>query len=225
MEDEILINVFETGVTPEDVLKRSHNGMASRKEYEMIPWKEDSEIYNPAELEKIEIVNEAPTIQVGGAQKLYIKQTPDIANLPELCWESSNSEIALVNQEGVVFGISEGEAIITVSKPASDFSNEVTVKIVVGGGEEPEPEKKDTGLAWSAESVTVTSAQDPLPTLTNPNNLTVTYTSGDPDVASITEEGVVTLVDGGVSVISAVFAGNEEYKEDTVSYTLTYNKQ
>jgi hypothetical protein len=53
----------------------------------------------------------------------------------------------------------------------------------------------------------------------------VEYTSGDPDVAGISSEGVITLVDGGVSVISAIFAGNDEYKEATVSYTLTYNKQ
>ena len=224
MEDEILINVYETGITPEDAMKRSHNGMAPRKEYETIPWKEDVDIYNPAALQSIEIVNEAPKIQVGDTQRLYVKQTPEIANLPELCWESSNLEVAWVNQEGVVYGLSEGEAVITVSKPASDFSDTVTVEIV-NGGEEPEPEKKDAGLAWSAESVTVTSASDPLPTLTNPNNLTVEYTSGDPDVAGISSEGVITLVDGGVSVISAIFAGNDEYKEATVSYTLTYNKQ
>jgi hypothetical protein len=108
--------------------------------------------------------------------------------------------------------LSDGEAIITVSKPASNFSDTVTVEVVNKPEPEPEPEKKDAGLAWSAESVTVTSASDPLPTLTNPNNLTVEYTSGDPDVAGISSEGVITLVDGGVSVISAIFAGNDEYK-------------
>lgn len=137
MEDEILINVYETGITPEDAMKRSHNGMAPRKEYEMVPWKEDLDIYNPAELEKIEIVNEDPKIQVGGTQRLYVKQTPEIANLPELCWESSDLEVAWVNQEGIVYGLSDGEAIITVSKPASDFSDTVTVTV---GGEEEEPE-------------------------------------------------------------------------------------
>jgi hypothetical protein len=224
--NEEFVNLYETGVTPEDVLKKSHNGMAPRKEYEQIPWKKDEDIYDPADLVGISIVAESPiTIQVGDFKKINVIQNPVIANLPELCWESSNIEVAWVSSEGIVYATSEGTTTITVSKPASSISATVTVKVVVGEEPEPEPEKKDAGLEWSAESVTVTSAEDPLPTLTNPNNLTVTYTSGDPDVASITEEGVVTLVDGGVSVISAVFAGNEEYKEDTVSYTLTYNKQ
>ena len=223
--NEELVNLYETGITPEDVLKRSYNGMAPRKEYEQIPWKEDEEIYDPADLVSISVVAESPiTIQAGDFQKINVAQNPAIANLPELCWESSNVEVAWVNSEGVVYATSEGSTVITVSKPASSISATVTVK-VIGGGEEPEPEKKDTGLEWSSEAVTVTSAQDPLPTLTNPNNLTVTYTSGDPDVATISEEGVVTLVDSGVSVISASFAGDDEYKEDTVSYTLTYNKQ
>ena len=140
MENEVVL--FNTGVTPEDVLKRSHNGMAPRKEYELIPWKEDSEIYDPAELEKIEIVNEAPSIPVGGTQRLYVKQTPEIANLPELCWESSNLEVAWVNQEGIVYGLADGEAIITVSKPNSDFSDMVTVTVGEGSeaNEEVEPE-------------------------------------------------------------------------------------
>jgi hypothetical protein len=222
--NEELVNLYETGVTPEDVLKRSHNGMASRKEYEQIPWKKDEDIYDPADLVGISIVAESPiTLQIGDFKKINVIQNPVIANLPELCWESSNIEVAWVSSEGIVYATSEGTTTITVSKPASSISATVTVKVVIG--EEPEPEKKDTGLAWSAESVTVTSAQDQLPTLTNPNNLTVTYTSSNPDVASITEEGKITLVDGGVSVISASFAGNDEYKEDSVSYTLTYNKQ
>ncbi len=225
MNDEIIVNVWETGVTPEDVLERSHNGMAPRKEHDLLPWKTDAEIYNPAELEEIEIVTPAPTLLVGDFQRLYVKQTPDLANLPELCWESSDVTVARVNQDGVVFAHSEGEATITVSKPNSEFSDSVLVT-VTASEEEPEPaEKKEPGLAWSAESVTVTSAEDQLPTLTNPNNLTVTYSSSVEGVATVSEEGVVTLVDSGETVITASFAGNEEYKEGTASYTLTYNKQ
>lgn len=222
MNDEIIVNVWETGVTPEDVLKRSHNGMAPRKEHDLLPWKTDAEIYNPAELTGLTASPASITLKVGGATGINITSVPEIANLPELYWESSNTEIAWVEQNGTVHGLAEGEATITATKPESDIKATITVTV---SDEEPEPEKKDPGLAWSAESVTVTSAEDQLPTLTNPNNLTVTYSSSVEGVATVSEEGVVTLVDGGETVITASFAGNEEYKEGTASYTLTYNKQ
>lgn len=56
--------------------------------------------------------------------------------------------------------------------------------------------------------------------LTNPNNLTVTWTSSDEDVATV-ENGVVTMKAVGETTITASFAGNEDYKAASVSYTLT----
>ena len=43
---ELILNEFETGITPEDITKRSHNGMAIRKENDLIAWKNDEEIYD-----------------------------------------------------------------------------------------------------------------------------------------------------------------------------------
>lgn len=57
-------------------------------------------------------------------------------------------------------------------------------------------------------------------TLSNPNNLPVTYTSSDETVASVTAQGI--KVNGvGTTTITATFEGNDEYKPATVSYTLT----
>lgn len=57
-------------------------------------------------------------------------------------------------------------------------------------------------------------------TLTNPNNLPVTYTSSNETVASVTAEGI-KINGAGTTTISATFEGNDEYKAATVSYTLT----
>ena len=57
-------------------------------------------------------------------------------------------------------------------------------------------------------------------TLSNPNNLPVTYTSSDETVASVTAQGI--KVNGvGTTTITATFEGNDEYRPATVSYTLT----
>ena len=64
------------------------------------------------------------------------------------------------------------------------------------------------------------------PTLTNTNNITpITYSSTETDVATVDENsGVITLVGAGTTVITASFAGNEEYAANAASYTLTVNK-
>lgn len=127
------VNEFELGITPEDSLKRSYNGMAPRISNGLIPWEKDIKVYDPEELESIEIVKPPLSIPVGGSQRLYIKQTPEIANIPELCWESLNQDIAWVNQDGVVYALAEGEATIMASKPGSDIYT--TVKVLIGGKE------------------------------------------------------------------------------------------
>ncbi|MGN0236265.1 MAG: InlB B-repeat-containing protein [Paludibacteraceae bacterium] len=78
------------------------------------------------------------------------------------------------------------------------------------------------GLAWpetSAEGVVGEAFSSP--PLTNPNTLSVTYSSSDEDVATIDEEGTVTIVGVGTTTISATYAGDGDYCEQTVTYTLT----
>lgn len=86
-------------------------------------------------------------------------------------------------------------------------------------------DKQPAGLSYSATSVEVNAnALDKFeaPTLSNPNNLAVTYTSSDENVADVNAEGVVTLTgDEGVAVIKAEFAGDDTYNEGSASYTIT----
>jgi hypothetical protein len=58
--------------------------------------------------------------------------------------------------------------------------------------------------------------------LTNPNSVTVAYSSNDASVASVdAETGEVTIVAAGEATITASFAGNATYKSANVSYTIT----
>lgn len=62
------------------------------------------------------------------------------------------------------------------------------------------------------------------PTLNNPSNVAVTYSSSNTNVATISEEGVVTLKGPGKTTITASFAGNERYEAASASYELTVGK-
>lgn len=62
------------------------------------------------------------------------------------------------------------------------------------------------------------------PTLSNPHNLTVTYSSSNEDLAfydETTGELLITENAEGVVTITATFAGNDDYKAGSASYTLT----
>ena len=83
--------------------------------------------------------------------------------------------------------------------------------------------KKTAGLSWGTASreVTIGSEDNKFPTLANANNLPISYSSDNTEVATIDAEGVITLVAAGVANITAEFEGNDEYEEASVSYKLT----
>lgn len=57
---------------------------------------------------------------------------------------------------------------------------------------------------------------------TDPENLTVIYSSSETDVATVDENnGAVTLVAEGSTIIKAEFSGNENYAANSAQYTLT----
>ena len=89
-----------------------------------------------------------------------------------------------------------------------------------------EDNRQAAGISWSANSASATIADGDVvtftaPTLSNPNNLTVSYSSTDLSVATISNAGVVSILDGGTTTIRAAFAGDETYKPATAEYILT----
>ena len=88
--------------------------------------------------------------------------------------------------------------------------------------------KAEAGLTYGEEPVAVTAkiGEDVTePELTNPNNLTVTYSSSDTNVATVDAEGNVTAVGAGEATITASFAGNDNYLAGEASYTITVTKK
>ena len=85
------------------------------------------------------------------------------------------------------------------------------------------PPKGDAGLSFTASSVNVLPDQEyELPTLINPSDLPVVYSSSDPTVATIDATTGVVLLTGneGITVIKAVFEGDNDFKAAETSYSL-----
>ena len=86
--------------------------------------------------------------------------------------------------------------------------------------------RKEAGIAWSAETTTITIGDAfTAPTLSNPNGLTLTCTSDNDALATVTNAGVITLKEGvtGKAVITATFTANENYKGAEVTTTIYVN--
>ncbi len=93
--------------------------------------------------------------------------------------------------------------------------------------------REDPGMSWSAEAATATygtgnTLSFTAPTLTLGNASNISFASTDETIATITATGAVTIealvgneVKEGSTTIKAIFAGDDNYKPQTVSYTLT----
>lgn len=141
-----------------------------------------------------------------------------------LTYASSNTDVATVAADGAITLVGVGTTVITVSY-AGDATHkaaaDVSYKIIYG--------KVNPTMAWSETEVTGTLGETfTAPTLSLKDGdedilsgKTITYESSKPAVATVAEDGTVTLVDEGTTTITASYAGDDTYADVTASYTLT----
>ncbi len=137
------------------------------------------------------------SVTVGKTYKLKPTVSPSNATLKEVSWTSSNKNIATVDSNGVVKGVKAGKVTITCkTKDSGKIAKcEVTVKNVV-----PSSVSLDkTNLALSVgSSSTIKKTVSP----SNAYNKNVTWTSSNPNVATVDKNGKVTAKKVGVAVIT-----------------------
>jgi uncharacterized protein YjdB len=168
-----------------------------------------------------EITFGAASYEVAYNGSLTITATADCSGA--ITFESDDETIAEINATtGVVTPHKAGEVTITANIAASTDniagSKDVTLTVTDG--------RAAAGIAFAEATVTKTWGEAFTgQALTNENDLTVTYESSVPAVATVNETtGAVTVLKAGTTVITATFDGNEDYMPAEVSYTLTVNK-
>lgn len=108
------------------------------------------------------------------------------------------------------------QSVIITRDDANPFYNTITVTYEAQG------DKEEAGLIYAPTSYTATiGGENTFPTLSNPNELDVTYESSNTGVATIDANGVVTLVAAGTTTITASSEEDETYNAGSSSYTLT----
>lgn len=108
--------------------------------------------------QSIEITSTVTNVKVNDTIALTCKVNPDDAN-QEVVWNTSNQNIATVDENGVVKGISEGTVVITVSsKTNNEIKQEITITVEKVVTTTTVPPKKGCNCKKSLELViTLTS--------------------------------------------------------------------
>lgn len=166
--------------------------------------------------------NETPLFD--GFTPTIKNEAGEVLNLP-VTYTSSNTDFCMVTSSGTVqLSQNPGEVTITAKFAGNDdyLPAEASYLIRV-----IEKEKAEAGIAFEETMQLVDLAKKTITAeelgFKNPNNLAVSYSSNNTDVAEVDAEGNVTLKKAGRVNIDVTFAGNDEYKAATASCTLTVN--
>jgi len=159
----------------------------------------------------------------------YTKESVDVTLTTNtdglISCESDDEDVAtVVLKSGNVYTITaktEGTATITIRSAASATYKpaNATVEITVTDN------RTDAGISFAKDAEETTWGESYTgQTLTNDNNVAVTWSSTDETVATVDNTGAVTVLKAGTTTIKATFDGNATYKSAVASYTLTVNK-
>ena len=126
--------------------------------------------------------------------------------------------MATIGSDGTITLVAAGTTAITAASAATSTysASSVSYALTVVKGSD--------ALSWSATTCTVTYGDEDtytFPTLSNPGSQTVTYSSSNEDVATIDEEGAITIVGEGETTITATAEATDAYEATSASYTLT----
>lgn len=182
---------------------------------------------------------EAPetlSLELNGENRkaLGAKMTPEDATEVKLAYESSDENVATVDENGVVTAVGVGECTITTTIVADTTATaedagvdsemlvvpenaKVETKVTVGKAIESITLDSNEGVLTVGNSVTVTATVTP----DNATNTTVNWTSSDEKVATVDSNGKVTAVAAGNATITATSESDGDVSAD---YALTVNK-
>jgi len=136
------------------------------------------------------------TMYAGDSYHLDAIVSPDNATDKSVTWTSSNPAIATVDENGIVLALKAGTTTITATTNDGGFKANCIITVT---GEVVNV----TGITLSPTTKTMYAGESSMlmPTITpdNATNKSVTWTSSDPTIASVDENGIVNAIKKGNS--------------------------
>jgi len=153
-------------------------------------------------------------------------------NVSPILWTSSNPAVATVDDNGNVTLVSVGRTHIAATFAGNDQYKAAKAEydLVVEGSDTDSASKADPSLSINSNGQRFESDRGYIATLGEPFNSLelsnpydvspIIWSSSNTEVATVDENGNVTIVGVGKTRIVATFAGNDEYKAGQVGYDL-----
>lgn len=145
---------------------------------------------------------------IRGEYQLKVTHTPSTLDAPAYTWESSNTEVATVDNNGKLKTIKEGQAIIKVTATSLNLTSNLNITVLPIQATSIKLDKQTHEIV-AGQSFTLTCKIEP----DNTTNKNVTWTSSDETIATVSKEGVVTaLSDGDITVTASLGSLKDECK-------------
>ena len=164
-------------------------------------------------LEKIEIVNEENTLEVGERVEIKIKYYPDNANFYSYTIESSDNNIINVENNSLIAGKNKGNATIKVSCNGKEAEQDINVMIKAKEIQLEETEK----TIKIGEKYQIMAQVIPK----DASNTNLIYLSEDKEIATVNELGLVEGVKEGETIIKVL--NQLEEVENIIKITVSKN--
>jgi Bacterial Ig-like domain (group 2) len=171
----------------------------------------------PQTLTSIQVSPQNATVTPGGTTQLTatgVNSDGTNANLRNVAWSSSSTQIATVSSTGVVTGVSSGSATITAT--STGISGTTTVTVGSGGG-------GTLTLAPANQTVSLAVGSVQFHATFNGQDVTAssTFTSSNTAVAQFTSTtGLATLVGQGTTTVTASFVSGGSTVTGTTQLTV-----
>jgi len=166
----------------------------------------------------VEISEETIELNQGNSVSIQATVKPENATNKNVSWSSSDINVATV-ENGIVTGVSEGTATITVTTEDGNKTDTCEVTVVAANNEEEIINVTAVKLNVNSIKINKNSTYTLVPTV-EPNNATnknVSWSSSDINVATV-ENGVVTGVSEGTATITVTTEDGN--KTDTCEVTV-----
>ena len=157
-------------------------------------------IWSENPLSDISISNAPQSLPVGSSVQLEAAVTPD-DYVGHITWESSDTSVLRVLSNGKVVAVGQGEAVITAS--VGECTSSVTITVT---GEQP-GESGLTGVSLDRYTLTLYAGEEAeqLTATLKPEGTeaTIRWTSSNQTAATVSQDGKVTPLSAGVTVVTA----------------------
>ncbi len=157
-------------------------------------------IWSENPLSDISISNAPQSLPVGNSVQLEAAVTPD-DYVGHITWESSDPSVLRVLSNGKVVAVGQGEAVITAS--VGEATSSVTINVT---GEQP-GESGLTGVSFDRYTLTLYAGEEAeqLTATLKPEGTeaTIRWTSSNQTAATVSQDGKITPLSAGVTVVTA----------------------